>query len=174
MVRNAAKRQGCAAWVAKPCVTGCTATTPKLGGTAAQQGEFASWVEAGPDLKKDGIVRWRRQDLQQRVAACFGVHLHERTIGKMLTWLGFSHVSVRPQHPKADAQAQQVHKKRMARPVGKRFPRSGRCNLRPTYPACRLSPGQDGDPRAPSGASDEPTLKANGEVAFGTDAGGCR
>jgi transposase len=91
--------------------------------TPAQQAEFAGWVEAGPDPKTDGIVRWRRQDLQQKVAARFGVHLHKRTIGKMLTRLGFRHVSVRPQHPKADAQAQQAHKKTSRNLLRTRSPR---------------------------------------------------
>lgn len=82
--------------------------------TAAQQAEFARWVEAGPDPKEDKLVRWRRRDLQQRVAARFGVSLHERSVGKLLTRLGFSHVSVRPRHPKADAGAQEAHKKTSA------------------------------------------------------------
>ena len=45
------------------------------------------------------IVRWRRVDLQQIVAERFGVAYHERTIGKILKQLGFSHVSARPRHP---------------------------------------------------------------------------
>jgi transposase len=91
--------------------------------TPAQQVEFAGWVEAGPDPNADGLVRWRRQDLQQRVAARFGVHLHQRTLGKVLTRLGFSHVSVRPQHPKADAQAQQAHKKTSRNSLRTRSPK---------------------------------------------------
>ncbi len=82
--------------------------------TAAQQAEFAGWVEAGPDLKEDKIVRWRRRDLQRRVASRFGVSLHERSIGKLLARLNFSHISVRPRHPKADKDAQAAHKKTSA------------------------------------------------------------
>jgi transposase len=79
--------------------------------SAAQQAEFAGWVEAGPDLKADKIVRWRRRDLQQKLAACFGVSLHERSVGKLLKRLDFSHISVRPRHPKADRDTQEAHKK---------------------------------------------------------------
>ena len=43
---------------------------------------LAGWVDAGPDAEKDGVVRWRRRDLQQRIAVEFGVELHERTVGK--------------------------------------------------------------------------------------------
>lgn len=37
--------------------------------------------------------------------------LHERTVGKHLTELGFVKISVRPQHPKADPDAQEAFKK---------------------------------------------------------------
>ena len=49
-----------------------------------QVGVLVSWLEAGPDRKEDGVVRWRRQDLRRRIAARFGVELHERTVGKYL------------------------------------------------------------------------------------------
>jgi hypothetical protein len=42
------------------------------------------------------------------------VSLHERSIGKLLTRLNFSHISVRPRHRKADKDAQQAHKKTSA------------------------------------------------------------
>ena len=29
------------------------------------------WVEAGPDPARDGVLRWRRQDLQRRIAEAF-------------------------------------------------------------------------------------------------------
>ena len=41
---------------------------------------LAAWVEAGPDLARDGVVRWRRRDLQRRIAVEFGVVLHERSV----------------------------------------------------------------------------------------------
>jgi transposase len=91
--------------------------------TEAQQAEFTRWVEAGPDPKEDKIVRWRRRDLQHRVAARFGVRLHERSVGKLLKRLGFSHVSVRPRHPKADTDAQEAHKKTSAGSLRTQSPR---------------------------------------------------
>ena len=41
----------------------------------------------------------------------FGVHLHERSVGKLLQRLGFRHLSVRPRHPGQDVAAQEAHKK---------------------------------------------------------------
>jgi len=72
---------------------------------------LAGWVEAGPDPARDGVVRWRRRDLQARIAAAFGVVLHERSVGKQLAALGFRRLSVRPQHPKSDPGAQVAFKK---------------------------------------------------------------
>ena len=82
---------------------------PRL--TPAQRAELAVWIEAGPDPEKDGVVRWRCADLKRRIEAEFGVVLHERTVGKHLAALGLRRLSVRPQHPKADAQAQAAFKK---------------------------------------------------------------
>ena len=50
----------------------------------AQRSEEAKWVEDGPDLKTNGVVRWRCADLRDRIAAKFNVHLHERSVGKLL------------------------------------------------------------------------------------------
>ncbi len=79
--------------------------------TAAQESEVAGWVRAGPVLETDGVVRWRRCDLGRKIAATFGVPLHERSVGKLLHRLGFRHLSVRPRHPRADPEAQEAHKK---------------------------------------------------------------
>ena len=68
-------------------------------------------VEAGPDPARDGVVRWRRQDLQRRIAEAFGVEVHERTVGKYLAALGFRRLSVRQQHPRTDPDAQEAFKK---------------------------------------------------------------
>ena len=76
-----------------------------------QLAALVGWVEAGPDLARDGVVRWRRRDLQHRLAAEFGVVLHERSVGKQLAALGFRRLSVRPQHPKSDPEAQAAFKK---------------------------------------------------------------
>lgn len=77
----------------------------------AQQAELAQLVETGPDRAVHGVVRWRRVDLQKLVAERFGVEYHERTLGKLLKHMGFSHVSARPQHPKQDGGTIQAFKK---------------------------------------------------------------
>ena len=82
---------------------------PRL--TEAQRSEVAKWVEDGPDLKTDGVVRWRCADLRDRIAAKFNVHLHERSVGKLLNKLNFSSISVRPVHPQSDLEAQEAFKK---------------------------------------------------------------
>src|SRR4051794_28895858 len=82
---------------------------PRL--TPQQEAELATAVERGPDPDRDGVVRWRRVDLQALIEARFAVRLHERSVGKVLRRLGFSRVSVRPRHPKADEVAQEAFKK---------------------------------------------------------------
>src|SRR3712207_2128648 len=67
-----------------------------------QQAELALLVETGPDRARHGVVRWRRIDLKQLIAERFGVTYHERTVGKILHQLGFSHISARPRHPAQD------------------------------------------------------------------------
>jgi transposase len=70
---------------------------PRLSET--QKAELAAIVETGPDRAKDGVVRWRRVDLQRVVKEHFGVDYHERYVGVLLREMGFSHVSARPRHP---------------------------------------------------------------------------
>ena len=82
---------------------------PRL--TAGQEAELAAAVERGPDPERDGVVRWRRVDLQALIEARFAVRLHERSVGKVLRRLGFARLSVRPKHPKADEAAQAAFKK---------------------------------------------------------------
>ena len=74
---------------------------PRL--SADQRAEFAWLVETGPDRAVDGVVRWRRVDLQRVIGERFGVAYHERTVGKVLKALGFAHISARPRHPTQDA-----------------------------------------------------------------------
>src|SRR4051794_26543516 len=69
-----------------------------------QQAELALMVEIGPDRAVHGVVRWRRIDLQRVISERFGVIYHERTVGKVLKQLGFSHISARPRHPAQDGQ----------------------------------------------------------------------
>lgn len=76
-----------------------------------QKAELAQMVREGPDLQTDGVVRWRRIDLKRRIEERFGVIMHERTVGKQLAALGFRRLSIRPQHPKSDPEAQEAFKK---------------------------------------------------------------
>ena len=104
---------------------------PRL--TEAQRCEVAEWVESGPDIKTDGVVRWRCADLRDRIAAKFHVHLHERSVGKLLKKLNFSSMSVRPLHPQSDLEAQEAFKKTLP---GWRAPQS-----RGSLPAGRSKSG---------------------------------
>jgi transposase len=76
-----------------------------------QRAEIAQLVETGPDRAVHGVVRWRRIDLQRVICERFGVAYHERTIGKLLKGLGFSHISARPRHPGQDARTIEAFKK---------------------------------------------------------------
>jgi transposase len=93
---------------------------PRL--TPEQGAELATVVEQGPDPDRDGVVRWRRIDLQALIEARFAVRLHERTVGKVLRRLGFTRLSVRPRHPKADEAAQEAFKKASPSWSARRFP----------------------------------------------------
>jgi transposase len=75
-----------------------------------QQAKVGGWVEQGPDLERDGVVRWRCADLQKRIAQEFAVSLHERTVGKLLRKLSFRRLSVRPQHPQSKPDEQALFK----------------------------------------------------------------
>ena len=79
--------------------------------SVAQKAELASLVREGPDPETDGVVRWRRIDLKRKIEERFGVVMHERTVSKQLVKLGFRRLSVRPQHPKSDPDAQDAFKK---------------------------------------------------------------
>jgi transposase len=82
---------------------------PKL--TTEQRAALAAMVEAGPDPEVHGVVRWRRVDLRDELQRQFGVALHERSVGKVLTRLGYRRLSVCPRHPEADPEAQEAFKK---------------------------------------------------------------
>jgi len=82
----------------------CNGPKPRL--SPEQEAVVAGWVEQGPDLARDGVVRWRCVDLRNRIGREWGISLHERTVGKLLRKLAFRRLSVRPQHPKSDPEAQ--------------------------------------------------------------------
>jgi transposase len=98
-------------WTGKPCATGCCFNAGGPEGvidrkpagaarrlTPEQEAELAALIEAGPDFARDGVVRWRCVDLRQLILSRWNIAYHERTIGKLLRRLGFSHISARPRH----------------------------------------------------------------------------
>ncbi len=84
--------------------------------TEDQLAEFSGLVETGPSLERDGVIRWRRIDLQRVIEDRFGVVYHERTISKLLAALGYSHMSGRPQHPAQKAEVLEAFKKTSSTP----------------------------------------------------------
>ena len=105
-------RQTLRDWVHRYNADGLAGLTDRHGGgikrrlSAEQEAEVAAWMRAAPDVAVDGVVRWRCVDIQARLARLFGVTLAERSVGKLLHRLRFSHISTRPRHPKADLAAQ--------------------------------------------------------------------
>jgi len=82
---------------------------PRL--TPVQKAELAEIVQTGPDREVDGVVRWRRIDLQRVIRERFGVEYHERYVGTLLKDLGFARLSGRPQHPAQDERVIEMFKK---------------------------------------------------------------
>ncbi len=76
-----------------------------------QMRELAAIVETGPDPALDGVVRWRRVDLQRVIERRFGVTYSERAISDLLRVLSFSYISARPQHPRQDPEVVEGFKK---------------------------------------------------------------
>ena len=82
---------------------------PRL--SEAQLADLARLVEAGPDAARHGVVRWRCVDLRAEIKLRCEVEISERHVGRLLKWLGFARLSVRPRPPKAEEAAQQAFKK---------------------------------------------------------------
>jgi len=102
--------------------------------SAAQQAEFAAIVESGPDRAIDGVVRWRRIDFSTSSKRGLGVAYHERTIGKLLKALRFSHITARSRHPKQDGEVIQAFKNVWPAPLASRL-RQALFGRAQTYPA---------------------------------------
>ena len=99
-------------WIDRYDAEGLAGLSDRHGGgvkrrLSAEQGtEVAAWMRPGPDVAVNGVVCWRCVDIQARLARVSGVTWAERSVGKLLRRLRFSHVSTRPRHPKADLVAQ--------------------------------------------------------------------
>jgi transposase len=69
-------------------------------------------VEAGPAAAGlTHLARFRCLDLRALILDRWGVDYHERSVGKLLDRLGFSHITARPQHRRQDAEALEAFKK---------------------------------------------------------------
>jgi transposase len=79
--------------------------------TPERKETFKAIVVAGPDPLRDGVVRWRCEDLRTVIKKRFDVTLDVSTIGKLLRKLGLRRLSSRPAHPKKDASAEPLFKK---------------------------------------------------------------
>jgi len=91
----------------------------------AQLEELRSLVLEGPDLERNGVVRWRCADLRAEIAARWSVTVTEGTVGKLLRRLRMTRLQPRPYHPKKDAAAQETFKK-LPRPGERGAARLGR------------------------------------------------
>lgn len=92
-------------------VVDCQAPGPQPRLSPEQRQVLAEIVDQGPDPDRDGLVRWRRIDLQELIRQRFGVHYHERHVSRLLHELGFSHMSARPRHVGQDPEAIATYKK---------------------------------------------------------------
>jgi transposase len=80
--------------------------------TREQESELTEIVEAGPASVGLGhLARWRCADLKALIQERWGVDYHERTIGKLLDRLDFSHITTRPRHYRQDEAAMEAFKK---------------------------------------------------------------
>ncbi len=76
--------------------------------TSEQLAAVGEWIEAGPDLERDGVTRWRVRDIVRKIAEAFGVVYTESGARMMLRREGFRFVSGRPIHPKSDTARQRA------------------------------------------------------------------
>jgi len=80
--------------------------------TAEQEAELARLVEAGPAAAGlPHLARWRCLDLKALILERWSVDYHERSVGKLLDRLGYSHITARPQHRRQDPEALEAFKK---------------------------------------------------------------
>ena len=104
-----------------------------------QQQELAHSLESGPQLTRDGVVRWRLADLCVLVERRFGIRYQERGMGKLVRALGFSRVSARPRHPKSDPERQAQFKKNL--PTGLPLPSATRVRANGSRSGSRTKAG---------------------------------
>lgn len=77
----------------------------------AQKAELKDLVTRGPDPERNKVVRWRRADLCEEIAARWSIKVCEQTMGTWLRDLGMTRLQPRPYHPKKDPAAGETFKK---------------------------------------------------------------
>jgi transposase len=73
---------------------------------AAQRAEVRTWILAGPDVERDGVVAWRGGDVRAMVERRFKVKLALSSAYRLLDELHLSALVPRPRHGDADPAAQ--------------------------------------------------------------------
>jgi transposase len=98
--------------------------------TEAHRQALMQIVESGPIPAVHGVVRWRLIDLAHWVFEEFRIAISKQTLSRELRAMGLRKLSARPRHHAQDTEALVAFKKRMARPVRKRFLQSDLSSLR--------------------------------------------
>jgi transposase len=79
--------------------------------TPHQAEELRQIATSGPELRKDGVVRWRCVDLVKQSSVRFCVReVHPATMAKWLRRLRLTKMTARPFHPKKNEDAQKEFK----------------------------------------------------------------
>jgi transposase len=94
--------------------------------TADQEAELVKLIEDGPEVARDGVVRWRCVELPRVIRARWDLSYPARTIGKILRRLEFRHRSVRPRHLGQKPAEIEAFKKTLPPRSAKSRPRSRR------------------------------------------------
>ena len=157
MAWTAKRRPKPAAWTVRPCGTGCTVTTPQdwpgfaissrqVADQNSRRGSrpnWSNWSRPAPTPRGTGWCAGGGSICATNCSGCFGVALHERSVGKVLARLGYRRLSVSARAiPQADEEAQQAFKKTSPRPSRRNSP---------TTP--KTSPSKSGSKMRPASAS---------------------
>ena len=90
----------------------------------AQCLELCEIVRAGPDVEKEGLSAYTREDAAKIAKTKWGVDIHANTIGRIFRDGGLSRQKARPSHPKKSAEAVEAFKKGSKRDSENRQPTS--------------------------------------------------
>jgi transposase len=113
-------RRDCQEWVRRFNEAGLAGLEDQYSGgrpaplTPEQQDQMRERLDAGPTWK-DGVCSLRGIDVQKILAEEFGVRRSLSAVYNLLHRLGYSYLRPRPQHRKADPQAQEIFKEQLPR-----------------------------------------------------------